>query len=203
MRSVAAAILALALVLPVPAVAQAPREDGGFMATTARIAGGAWSGLVDGASWAWSAAGAPFLPAAPGPFMPDQWSEPETEFLALMEAAGYRLASIETGGMLLTRVIYRFEQERRLSDGDRDRARRAIEAHRARSWGIAASAHRWVVESVIDAGLSTEFRVATVEVTTRPLPNLTFHVVALDRPLDDSERRLVEEMQPRLTGAAE
>ncbi|MGE0725682.1 MAG: hypothetical protein AB7O45_14985 [Alphaproteobacteria bacterium] len=181
------AVAALLWATAHPAVAQVQPGDGGILAASRQIAAEVAAGVADGAAWTASAVGSMLLPAAPGSYLPDQWPESDRAFLGLMQAAGYRLAAVETGGMILAHVAYRFVQERQLSEADRLDAVRALEAHRAAHRGIAPSLHRWVVESVLEAGLSPGYRVAAVTLTTRPLPSLAFQAVAVDQPQRDTQ----------------
>ena len=79
------------------------------------------------------AAAATSLFATPDPFeyLPEQMPNRDRRFLALMEAAGYRLAAIDTDEGLFGRVRYHFEQQRALSPGDLKRIRRGLVEHRA------------------------------------------------------------------------
>ncbi len=201
-----AAGLAFAAFLAVPsarAEMQPATEAGdGVVRSSVRVLESAWSGMLDGASWMWGATSATFLPAPPSDYLPDQLDPRTRAFLDLMELAGYRLASLETGGMILSHASYRFVQERLLTTEDAERVRRGIAQHRGRHSGVSAAVHRWIAQSVLDATASKEYRVAAVDITMRPLPSLTFQVVALDRPLGDSERRLVQELRPPGNGGA-
>src|SRR4051794_41788916 len=60
--------------------------------------------------------------------MPDR----DQRFLALMDAAGYRLAAIDTSEGVLGRVRLLFTQQRSPSPEDLDRLRRGLAEHRAR-----------------------------------------------------------------------
>lgn len=185
-----------------PAKPAAAVPDDGVVASSVRLLGEGWSEVKDGAAAAWDTAASMFLPAVPSSHLPAQQPERTRAFLELMDLAGYRLATIRTGGMILSHVRYEFVQERRLTRDDAERASRAITRHEAQHSGIAAAYHRWVARSVLDAALSGEFRVAAVQVTLRPVPSLEFRTVAIDRPLDDTERRLVEELRPAANGGS-
>ncbi|BBK30697.1 hypothetical protein EDC65_1865 [Stella humosa] len=201
-------LVAVAVAPALPVAAQgsegvpppAATADEGVIAGSWRALGEGWSGLKDGAAAVWDTAASAFLPALPGEYLPERQPEQTKAFLTLMDLAGYRLAKIETGGMVLSRVRYEFVQERRLTPEDAERVRRAIARHEAEQSGLAASYHRWVVRSLLDAALSADFRVADVRVKMRPFPSLDFRTVAVDRPLDDTERRLVQELRPAAGG---
>ncbi|WP_374447463.1 hypothetical protein [Stella sp.] len=207
-RPLVGVLVAAALVQGLPAAAQgtsapppaAAAADQGVLAASMRVLGDGWSDLKDGAAAAWDTAASVFLPAVPSGHLPERQSERTRVFFELMELAGYRLAKIETGGMILSHVRYEFEQERRLTADDAERVRRAIARHEAQQTGISAAYHRWIARSVLDAALSDEFRVAAVQVTMRPVPSLEFRTVAVDRPLDETERRLVHELRPAGNG---
>ena len=204
LRLLLGVLLAVALAPAIPARAQgsagapppAAVADPGVFAGSMRALGEGWSGLREGAAAAWDAAASAFLPATPGGHLPERQSEGMRAFLGLMDLAGYRLAKIETGGMLLSHVRYEFAQERRLTPDDAERVRRALARHEEEQSGLSAAYHRWVVRSLLDAALSEDFRVSAVRVKLRPLPSLDFRTVAVDRPLDDTERRLIQEMRP-------
>ncbi len=204
-RSLRVAALVSALVAAAPAVANEakPADADGLVAASTRAMAAGWAGMLEGAATAWDATAAAFLPAPPAPHLPDQMPPRTRAFIALMDEAGYRVSGIETGGMLLSHVRYQFVQERRLTAEDAERARNAIARHQARHSGISAAIHRWVAESVVEAALSKDYRVAAVDVTLRPLPSLTFQTVAVDRPLLDGERRLVRELRAGENGGAQ
>ncbi|BBK43570.1 hypothetical protein STVA_35900 [Allostella vacuolata] len=201
-------LLAAALAPTMPARAQggdptpppAAVAGQGVFAGSVQALGEGWAELKEGAAAAWDTAAAVFLPATPGGHLPERQSEGMRAFLGLMDLAGYRLAKIETGGMILSHVRYEFVQERRLTPDDAERVRRALDRHEEQQTGLSAAYHRWVVRSLLDAALSEDFRVSAVRVKLRPLPSLDFRTVAVDRPLDDAERRLIQEMRPAGTG---
>jgi len=153
------------------------------------------SAVVGIAGSALSRAATYVLPEAPFDWLPEQMSERERDFVAAMQALGYRLAGAETGGGLLPSVQYRFVLEREPTPADVERARASLEQHRARYWGINATGQRSVLRSLIDASGSTAMRVAAVEIGLRPFPWIRYELSAVDRPLEDAERRLIERMK--------
>src|SRR4051794_41879619 len=68
--------------------------------------------------------------------MPDR----DQRFLALMDAAGYRLAAIDTSEGVLGQVRIRFAQQGAPSPEDLDRLRRGLAEHRARHFSPVAEA---------------------------------------------------------------
>ena len=108
--------------------------------------------------------------------MPDR----DRRFLALMEAAGYRLAAIDTDEGLFGRVRYHFEQQRALASGDLERIRRGLVEHRARHSGPIASAERRALLALLMVGNAPGFRVASVNINLRPWPKVSFHLAARD-----------------------
>src|SRR5919112_573138 len=98
--------------------------------------------------------------------MPDR----DRRFLALMDAAGYRLAAIDTEEGLFGRVRYRFEQRPVPSPGDPERIRRGLADPGPRHAGAVASAERRALRGLLAVNAATGFRVASVDVDLRPWP---------------------------------
>jgi hypothetical protein len=97
-----------------------------------------------------------------------------------MDAAGYRLAAIDTDEGLFGRVRYRFEQQREASLDDLERVRRVLAGHKARHAGAVAAAERRALRGVLAVNAATGFRVASVDVALRPWPKVRFRLAARD-----------------------
>jgi hypothetical protein len=146
----------------------------------AGVAASAWEAARAATGGLWTAAGSLFASPDPSEYLPARMPDRDRRFLALMEAAGYRLAAIDTGEGLFGRVRYRFRQQRALSPGDLERLRHGLAEHRARHPGAVASAERRALRGLLAVGAATGFRVAAVNVDLRPWPKVSFHLTARD-----------------------
>jgi hypothetical protein len=173
--------IAVALVVVLASATTGPAALGDEIADgAAGVAASAWEAAKAATGGLWTAAGS--LLASPDPFeyLPEQMPNRDRRFLALMEAAGYRLAAIDTGEGLFGRVRYRFRQQRALSPGDLERIRRGLAEHRARHSGAVASAERRALRGLLAVGAATGFRVAAVDVDLRPWPKVSFRLTPRD-----------------------
>lgn len=194
-RLAAAATIAAALggVSPAAAAPGASWIDG-----TLSWMSGTWHTIGEVAGAAWSRAATYVLPEAPLDWLPDRMSERDRAFLAAMQAAGYRLATAETGGGLLPTVQYRFVLDREPTPPDIERTRRMLEDHGDRFWGLSAMSQRRILRSLIEASGSSMMRVSAVEIGLRPVPWIRYELAAIERPLEDADRRLLERMADQL-----
>jgi hypothetical protein len=146
----------------------------------AGVAASAWEAAKAATGGLGTAAGSLFASPDPSEYLPARMPNRDRRFLALMEAAGYRLAAIDTDEGLFGRVRYRFRQQRALSPGDLERLRHGLAEHRARHPGAVASAERRALRGLLAVGAATGFRVAAVNVDLRPWPKVSFHLIARD-----------------------
>lgn len=196
-RAVAALAVAWSLAALPPAWPAAAGDGGGVADDAAGAAASAWEAVKAGTSGLWAAATGLVGLGAPEPFdyLPERLPARDQGFLVLMDEAGYRLAAIETGGRLLGSVRYRFVQERVPSLGDLDRVRRGLAEHADRFSGATASAERRALRALLAVADAQGFRVAAVDLKLLPWPEVRFQLTALDRPLTESERRVVDELR--------
>src|SRR3954466_9229339 len=129
--------VALAVLLTLTAAGIAARHRG-----AADAAGSLWDAARTGTEGLWTAAGSLFAALDPLEYLPEQMPDRDRRFLALMQAAGYRLAAIDTDQGLFGVVRYRFEQQRTPSPDDLERVRLGLVEHRARHSGSVASTER-------------------------------------------------------------
>jgi hypothetical protein len=146
----------------------------------AGVAASAWEAAKAATGGLWTAVGSLFGMPDPFEYLPEQMPNRDRRFLALMEAAGYRLAAIDTGEGLFGRVRYRFRQQRALAPGDLERLRHGLAEHRARHSGAVASAKRRALRGLLAVGAATGFRVAAVDVDLRPWPKVSFRLTPRD-----------------------
>jgi hypothetical protein len=92
----------------------APGE--GVADDNAGIAASLWDAAKTGTGDLWTAATSLFATPDPFEYLPEQMPNRDRRFLVLMEAAGYRLAAIDTDEGLFGRVRYRFEQQRVIAE---------------------------------------------------------------------------------------
>src|SRR5262245_45586438 len=111
MRRVTILTLAAWLLLAFPAGAAESDASGGAPG----MAASAWGAVVAAMNQGWTAVTSRFGTPDPFGYLPEQLPPRDQSFLALMDAAGYRLAQVDTAGSLLARVRYRFVQERAAS----------------------------------------------------------------------------------------
>ncbi len=166
------AFLVLALAGTVDARAQEPSAPG--------VASAAWEAVRSGAGGIAAAVASLFVAPDPFDYLPEQMPARGRQFLALMDAAGYPLASIDTGGGWFGRATYRFEQQRMASPGDLERVRRGLDDHAARYSGATARAERRALRGLLALADAAGFRAAAVEVEVLPWPEVRFHLAARD-----------------------
>ena len=171
--------VALVVMLTSATAGQAAPGDG-VADGAAGIAASLWDSAKTGTGGLWTAATSLFATPDPFEYLPEQMPNRDRRFLALMEAAGYRLAAIDTDEGLFGRVRYHFEQQRALSSGDLERIRRGLVEHRAHHSGPIASAERRALLALLTVGDAPGFRVATVNISLRPWPKVSFHLTARD-----------------------
>jgi len=191
-----AAAIALGMLAATPRTADAQIPG---LETTKEWAGAAWDAVSGVAGSVWHRAATYVLPEAPLDWLPERMSDRDLAFVAAMQAAGYRLATAETGGGLLPNVSYRFVLDREPTPPDIERARVLLEDHRSRFWSMGAMAQRRLLETLIDASASRAMRVTAVEVALRPLPWVRYEMAATDRPLEDVERLLLDRLTERMS----
>jgi hypothetical protein len=144
------------------------------------MADGAWESVRSAAGGAAAAVASLFVAPDPFDYLPDQMPERGRQFLALMDAAGYPLSAIHTGGGWFGHVAYRFQQQRQASPGDLERVRRGLEQHAARYSGATARAERRALRGLLALADAPGFRAETVEVEVLPWPEVRFHLAPRD-----------------------
>lgn len=147
------------------------------------------------ASAVWSDAVSLILPEAPFSYLPERLGESDLAFVAAMEDAGLTLAEIRAGGGLLPSVAYRFTASREASVAELQRAQRQLAAHRGRYGGLRALAQQRILQTVLDSASGGGFLIVDLEVTVRPWPAIRYVLGARARPLDDPQRRLLEQLR--------
>jgi hypothetical protein len=153
----------------------APHED------AAGAAGSLWDAARTGTEGLWTAAGSLFAALDPLEYLPEQMPDRDRRFLALMQAAGYRLAAIDTDEGLFGRVRYRFEQQRTPSPDDLERVRLGLVEYRARHSGSVALTERRALIGLLAVSAAPSFRVDVLKLDVRPWPTVSFHVIPRDR----------------------
>ncbi len=199
-----AVALALAL-FAAPAWAQvspaalppADQEPRGWFGWSLDMAGSAVGAVGGAVGYVWSTAASFVLPEAPFDYIPERLSEGSLAFIGVMEAAGFQLADIQTGGGFLPFARYRFVLSREPSPADIARARRALAQHEERFGGITAMVQQRIMRSLLEVAEGGRFRVTAVDLGVRPWPSIRYELSARDRPLDPSERRILEGVQQR------
>jgi hypothetical protein len=194
--------MALALVAA-PAAAQvspaalppADAEPRGWLGWSLDVAGGALGAVGGAVGYVWSTAVSFVLPEAPFDYIPERLSEGSLAFVGVMEAAGFQLADIQTGGGFLPFARYRFVLSREPSATDIARARRALALHQERFGGITAMVQQRIMQTLLEVAEGGRFRVTAVELGVRPWPSIRYELSARDHPLEQSERRILEGVQ--------
>jgi hypothetical protein len=171
----AACVVALAMAT-CPAARAQPATGDGPMSAAAGAAASAWETVSTGASNLWTATTSMFGAPDPFDYLPEQMSGQDRGFLVLMDAAGYRLVGIDTGGGLFGSVRYRFAQERMPSAGDLDRVRRGLAAHEERFGGATAAAQHRALRGLLAIADTPGFQVAAVTLDVLPWPKVRFHL---------------------------
>jgi hypothetical protein len=108
--------------------------------------------------------------------MPDR----DQRFLALMDAAGYRLSAIDTAEGVLGRVRVHFVQQATPSPEDVDRVRRGLAEHRTRRAGSVALAEWRALRGALAVNATSGYRASAVNLDLLPWPKVSFHVVPRD-----------------------
>jgi hypothetical protein len=173
--------IAVAMVVLLASTTTGPAALGDEIADhAAAVAGSAWEAAQAATGGLWTAAGSLFALPDPSEYLPARMPNRDRRFLALMEAAGYRLAAIDTGEGLFGRVRYRFRKQRELSPGDFEHLRYGLAEHRAHHSGAAASAERRALRGLLAVGAATDFQVDVVNLDLRPWPKVSFYLTARD-----------------------
>src|SRR3954467_6537591 len=89
-------VVALVVLLTSGAVGHAASRGEPAADDAAGLAASAWDAVKTGAGGLWIAAGGLFGTPDPFEYLPEQMPDRDQRFLALMDAAGYRLAAIDT-----------------------------------------------------------------------------------------------------------
>jgi hypothetical protein len=144
----------------------------------ADLAGSAWQSISSVAHDLIATVVGLFVDPDPFDYLPEQLSERGRMFLALMEAAGYRLAEIDAGEGLLGDVTYRFKLQRAPSAGDLERVRRGLAEHESRFSGATARAERRALRGLLAVADAPGFQVSAVRMDLLPWPEVRFHLTA-------------------------
>jgi len=189
-----AAAPAFAQVSPA-ALPPADQEPRGWFGWSLDVAGSALGAVGGAVGYVWGTAVSFVLPEAPFDYIPERLSESSLAFIGVMESAGFQLADIQTGGGILPFVRYRFVLSREPSSADIARARRALALHQERYGGITAMVQQRIMQSLLEVAEGGRFRVTAVDLGVRPWPSIRYELSARDRPLDPSERRILDGIQ--------
>ena len=177
-RSAAAVVVILLALAPVGHAApsgEAVADDAAEVATTV------WDRVKTGAGGLWTAAGSLFTTLDPLEYLPERMPGRDQRFLALMDAAGYRLAAIDTTEGVLGRVRVHFGQEDAApSPDDVDRVRRGLAEHRTRRAGSVALAEWRALRGALAVNATSGYRASAVNLDLLPWPKVSFHVVPRD-----------------------
>jgi hypothetical protein len=146
----------------------------------ADVASSMWHQVKTGAGGLWTAAGSLFATLDPLEYLPEQMPDRDQRFLALMDAAGYRLSAIDTAEGVLGRVRVRFVQQATPSPEDVDRVRRGLAEHRTRRAGSVALAEWRALRGVLAVNATSGYRASAVNLDLLPWPKVSFHVVPRD-----------------------
>jgi hypothetical protein len=144
----------------------------------ADLAGSVWQSISSAANDLVAAVAGLFVDRDPYDYLPEQLSERDRMFLALMEAAGYGLAEIDIGEGVLGEVTYRFNMQRAPSAGDLERVRRGLAAHEERTSGATARAQRRALSGLLAVADAPQFQVSAVRIDLLPWPAVRFHLTA-------------------------
>jgi hypothetical protein len=172
---------ACALLLISSGDARAADGDAPVADRTAGAAASAWETVRAGAGNLSAAVASLFATPDPFDYLPEQMTERDQRFLALMDAAGYPLAEIEIDGGLVGDVSYRFAQGREPSAADLEVVRRGLAEHAALYGGALAAAERRTLRGLLAVADAPGFRVAAVRVDVLPWPEVRFRLVARSR----------------------
>src|SRR4051812_13253842 len=175
-------VVALVVLLTSGAVGHAaPRgEPAADDAAAAGIAASAWDAVKTGAGGLWIAAGSLFGTPDPFEYLPEQMPNRDQRFLARMDAAGYRLAAIDTSEGVLGQVRIRFAQQGAPSPEDLDRLRRGLAEHRARHFSPVAEAEWRAPRGAVAVNATAGYRASAVTMDLLPWPKVSFRVIPRD-----------------------
>lgn len=135
------------------------------------------------------------LPEAPFHYLPEQMSEGDLSFIGAMEIAGLTFVEMRTGGGLLPDASYRFVASREPTAHDLQRAWRHLNLHRERFGDLRALGEQRILQTVLEAVEGGGLVITELEITVRPWPSIRYVLSARDRPLDDGQRRLLEQLR--------
>lgn len=175
--------VALVVLLTSGAVGHAAPRSEPAADDAAGLAASAWDAVKTGAGGLWIAAGSLFGTPDPFEYLPEQMPDRDQRFLALMDAAGYRLAAIDTSEGVLGQVRIRFAQQRAPSPEDLDRLRRGLAEHRARHFSPVAEAEWRALRGAVAVNATAGYRASAVTMDLLPWPKVSFRVIPRDPSL--------------------
>jgi hypothetical protein len=144
---------------------------------------------------AWTSVGSLFGSSDPYDYLPSRISDDDRRFFAVLDALGLQLSEIKVGGGTLSHSKYRFVAARDPSDVDIQRAERMLEAYRVEAGGLRAAAKQRIVRSILDVAGDKGFILTAVVIDLWPWPSVNYEITARNRPLDASERRVIDATQ--------
>jgi hypothetical protein len=180
MTATRSATAALVILLASGAVSHAAPSGEAVANDAAEVASSMWHRVKTGAGGLWTAAGSLFATLDPLEYLPEQMPDRDQRFLALMDAAGYRLSAIDTAEGVLGRVRVHFVQQATPSPEDVDRVRRGLAEHRTRRAGSVALAEWRALRGVLAVNATSGYRASAVNLDLLPWPKVSFHVVPRD-----------------------
>src|SRR4051794_19561595 len=181
MTATRGATAALVILLASGAVGHAAPSGEAVADDAADVASSMWHRVKTMTGGLWTATGSLFATLDPYEYLPEQMPNRDQRFLALMDAAGYRLAAIDTAGGVLGRVRVHFVQEDAApSPDDVGRVRRGLAEHRTRRAGSVALAEWRALRGVLAVNATSGYRASAVHLDLLPWPKVSFHVVPRD-----------------------
>jgi hypothetical protein len=180
MKKVRCGVVAVVVLLTSATSGHAASSAGSGADDAAGIAGTVWEAAKAGTGGLWTATTSLFRTPDPFEYLPEQMPNRDRRFVALMDAAGYRLAAIDTSEGLFGRVRYQFQQQRASSPDDLERIRRGFVEHGAHHSGPIASAERRALRGLLAVNAMTGYQVAFVNIELLPWPKVSFHLTAQD-----------------------
>jgi hypothetical protein len=114
------------------------------------------------------------LPASPVDYVLQTEAADPDSFQSLMDAAGYRLAQIDTGVSVLPSRSMVFRLARELTEADILRMERRLRRHEAAHSGPLARIQRSIVRTLVDAQDLGGYRITGVTIALLPIPSISY-----------------------------
>jgi hypothetical protein len=117
------------------------------------------------------------------------------DFVAMMDAAGYKLKEVESSVALIPSVGFAFAIARELSDADREWVAVQLERHARRRSGLFASAERTIIQSLLDAQELGGYQIERLDVDLFPWPRVKFRITPSDSPMSPEGSRILRAIE--------